>query len=73
MPSAAAHASEATPTFGAMSYAEQLAQGARYDAEREGSVDALIAYKDALEDTLEALEAALRERGLEIATLVGDV
>jgi len=55
-----------------MTYAEQLARAVEYDyAEGEGSVDALIAYKNSLEDTLEAVEDALRRRGLEIEKLVG--
>jgi hypothetical protein len=56
-----------------MTYAEQLARAVEYGyAEGEGSVDALIAYKNSLEDTLEALEDALRGRGLEIRKLAGD-
>jgi hypothetical protein len=55
-----------------MTYAEQLARSVEYDyAEGEGSVDALIAYKNALEDTLELLEDALRRRGFQIQRLVG--
>lgn len=55
-----------------MTYAEQLAHTVEYDAEGEGSVDSLIAYKNALEDTLEALEEALRRRGSQIEKLLKD-
>lgn len=54
-----------------MTYAERLALAVEYDDEVEGSVDSLIAYKNALEDTLDALEAALQHRGLLIEQLVG--
>ncbi len=53
-----------------MTYAELLAQAIEYDDEAEGSVDSLIAYKNALEDTLEAAEHALRRRGLTIEDLL---
>jgi hypothetical protein len=53
-----------------MTYAEQLAQAVEYDNEGEGSVDSLIAYKNALEDTLESLENALVSRGLAIDVLL---
>jgi hypothetical protein len=55
-----------------MTYAAQLATAVEYDDEAEGSVDSLIAYKNALEDTLEALEDALHQRGLEIQRLIGN-
>lgn len=64
------HTSERPPTLDVMTYAEQLAEAVDYDDETEGSVDALIAYKNALEDTLEALEGGLRRQGLEIANLI---
>jgi hypothetical protein len=54
-----------------MTYADQLAQAVGYDDEGEGSVDALIAYKNALEDTLDALEDALRRNGFVIEKLLG--
>lgn len=53
-----------------MAYAEQLAEAVEYDDEGEGSVDSLIAYKNALEDTLESLEDALVSRGLTIEILL---
>lgn len=53
-----------------MTYAEQLARAVEYDDEGEGSVDSLIAYKNALEDTLESLEHALISRGLTIDVLL---
>jgi hypothetical protein len=54
-----------------MSYAEQLAHAVKYDyAEGEGSVDSLIAYKNALEDALEALEDALGQSGPRIDELL---
>jgi hypothetical protein len=55
-----------------MTYADQLAQTVGYDDEGESSVDALIAYKNALEDTVEALEVALRRRGFAIRNLLGE-
>jgi hypothetical protein len=53
-----------------MTYAEQLAQVVDYDDEDEGSVDSLIAYKNALEDTLGAIEDALHRDGLGIEELL---
>ncbi|MEK6273349.1 MAG: hypothetical protein AABM42_12020 [Actinomycetota bacterium] len=53
-----------------MTYAEQLARAVEYDDESEGSVDSLIAYKNALEDTLESLEDALGRNGLAIEELL---
>ena len=55
-----------------MTYAEQLAQAVGYDDEGEGSVDSLIAYKNALEDTVEVLEDALRRRGFQLENLLGN-
>lgn len=52
-------------------YAERLAHEVEYDyGDGEGSVDALIAYKNALEDSLEALEETLRMRGISIDDLL---
>jgi hypothetical protein len=53
-----------------MTYARQLAQAVEYDEEAEGSVDSLIAYKNALEDSPEALESALCSRGLTVEDLL---
>lgn len=53
-----------------MTYAEQLATEVEYDENADGSVDALIAYKNTLEDTLDALEQALKAQGLSIERLL---
>jgi hypothetical protein len=52
-----------------MTYAEQMAQAVDYDNAGEGSVDSLVAYKNALEDTLESVEHVLRSQGLTIEDL----
>lgn len=38
-----------------MTYADEVAQAVGYDSDVEGSVDALIAYKNALEDASKSL------------------
>jgi hypothetical protein len=53
-----------------MTYAERLAQEVEYDDETEGSIDSLIAYKNALEDSLEAVERVLCLRGIAIEELL---